>query len=178
MPKLLKQRQLISKEADISWLAGFFDGEGSISLLYYPPPSLSGWIGRVNLVQKDTEPLERVLDILASHNLPLPGCISNGDGTIHFNWSGAEAVPLLETLLPYFCVWNKKRAEIFIRVFTREYAARTPLSAEEKLHRFKCLQEFQEAQRERKENFVSTSTEQSTEELRFYLERLKDASTP
>jgi len=103
-----------SKEA-IAWTAGFFCGEGCISVA----PCASSYNGQVQVTQKKREPLDIIREILIAHNIVTPELYHRRkqdlfELTLH-STNGAE---FLQLLSPYpMNGKHRKRAEIYLRMF-------------------------------------------------------------
>ena len=94
-----------SNPDDLKWLAGFFDGEGSVGLARNNTQAL--WrVPRVSLTQKDE------LDLLTDIKTHYGGSINTHVRTKNvFQWSlsGAEgAAKILEDILPYVKLQRKR----------------------------------------------------------------------
>lgn len=100
----------------LTWLAGFFDGEGSISMTIG-----AGYEGQVCMGQsnKNSGPLNRVLEICERLQLPLPKVFpsSNGKNT-SFWWSRFKGEVLLQRLRPFLTRDRLlPRLELYVEMF-------------------------------------------------------------
>ena len=113
-------------DLDLAYIAGFFDGEGSVVITQGERKRL---VLSVVVVQTDVLILHWVRSILgregAIHSRSREGSL--GSKPIYaLQWSAASAARVLETLLPYLKV-KKAKAEIaldFQRSMTRKHCGR------------------------------------------------------
>lgn len=118
---------LTQKETDLAWVAGFFDGEGSICItrLKNHPTAFSG---TVNISQKKPFLLQEVLDIVVAYapdydigatrvrSVKWSQC--NGNHLPFNQWKGTV---FLELILPFVRKpKQRRRAEIYCRMFPPE----------------------------------------------------------
>lgn len=91
----------VINEVDLGWVAGFFQGEGSISL------SVNGqgyFIGNIGAYQKEKEPLSLVQSyfggkIRLKHNRG--GFVEGGVDIWEWQLYGKSALPFLKAILPH-----------------------------------------------------------------------------
>ena len=83
----------------IKWLAGFFDGEGSIHLTKYYPRHKSNEL-RVTITQKNPRILEEIVGFLG-YGKTYFGYVA---ATARIHFTGWKAYKFLKTLLPFLVV--------------------------------------------------------------------------
>jgi hypothetical protein len=91
---------------EVTWCAGFFDGEGCIDLQH---TRTGAWISHVNLVQRDETPLV-VFEKAFGGSRSVTGPKKDA---ILLSFRKAEARHLLSTLLPYLVV-KRRQAELIL----------------------------------------------------------------
>ena len=103
-----------SKEA-LAWVAGFFCGEGSISIT-------RAYIGLVSMVQKDPKPLELVHKILAAYGVENPSpWYSERMGVFELTFSNTRGFEFLHLIMSYpMREKHRKRAEVYLKMFPPE----------------------------------------------------------
>ncbi len=105
-----------SKEA-LAWVAGFFDGEGSVNVARYEP---TGSItGHMMITQKVVEPLEFMRAVLIAHGLEIRNVrCRESQNTYELAFSGPQGAEVLQLLLPYLRHPKQiRRAELYLKVF-------------------------------------------------------------
>ena len=94
------------KKEDLAWVAGFFDGEGSVTISHPQPVERPGWFGlQVRISQITKEPLT-VISAMFGGTVGVRDN-SGGFGTRQiYQWSltSTKAGEFLELLLPYLIV--------------------------------------------------------------------------
>jgi len=109
------------KELMIAWLAGLFDGEGSVSLGLQNERAVEG---RVNLVNTRSDIIAWVLHVSSLLELPQPKVYwreakGGRSAQCTINWSGQRAARVLEKIRPYMTNGKHcRRADIFCRYYT------------------------------------------------------------
>ena len=90
------------------WMAGFFDGEGSISLSRAKAGKECYQL-RVSVVQAESAPIKEIADALGYGMCRWRGC----NGRWQYEWAayGDRAISFLESILPYVKV-KKVQAEL------------------------------------------------------------------
>lgn len=105
------------------WAAGFFDGEGCISLRTGRNRKYGNYL-RVTITQTDVRPLERFLAAVGVGSIEGPRLPTNGVGKKSYRryvcQRKADVIGIFETLEPFL---SEPKLEQFIRVF-QEGAAR------------------------------------------------------
>jgi len=127
-------------QLDLVWLAGFFDGEGCISLM-----ENRGYVrGEVSLSQKDPMPLHRVLHIAHEQGWPRP-YVGYAKGGVKIKWYDTHGCKPLESLLPYLCPRNSERAGIYLRAFLPDshQRSRTGIPTQMMVARKKALKQHE-----------------------------------
>lgn len=103
----------MSREIDLPWLAGFFEGEGSICISRLK----HGWWGVVTLNQQNEECIRRVLDLCKELKLPEP-CISlprKSSLGFQLNWYALKGAAVLQVIRIYFRhPYKIARADIYL----------------------------------------------------------------
>jgi hypothetical protein len=96
----------ITREQRVIWAAGFFDGEGCISIHEYS----QGTQLRLIVAQKDPAPILVWKEIFPEGNIHA----TNGGKYCKWQLTGHKCVPVLNELLPYL-INKKPQAEIAVR---------------------------------------------------------------
>lgn len=97
-------------ETDLSYMAGFFDGEGCIGIYMR-----KAWTAQVTVSQIDTDVLDDFM--VLSGNVFMTKV--NGGHVSNYTWYGRAAIQVVRSLHPYLRV-KKDQAELFL-----EYAKYT-----------------------------------------------------
>jgi len=93
------------KETDVAWAAGFFEGEGSLSIYF----SVNGdFNGRIGASQKAREPLDKLQELFGGKVY-----LRKHDGVHSWECSSKQALPFLRKIYPYI-VSPLRRQEIAI----------------------------------------------------------------
>lgn len=107
-----------SRQADVAWCAGFFEGEGSITIYH----TATGFLGNVSCSQKVKEPLLKLQDVFGGK------IETNHHGTI-FEWKvyGHQAKAFLAVMQPFIQTPHRlKEIHVFTAYFsTTDNALRT-----------------------------------------------------
>ncbi len=112
----------IVDEKDMSWLAGFFDGEGCISIAVWKdakkPTHRSGYIGSVSLSNNILSVLKEVDTITRQFKQPLSHTTLAGHCHV-ISWTGIAGTELLIKLLPYLRNPRQiERAKVYMEFFS------------------------------------------------------------
>lgn len=99
------------KETDIAWAAGFFEGEGNLSL---STNGAGGFMGMVQVGQKSREPLDRLQKLFG-------GTVGYWRSSYVWAWylCSKKALPFLETIEPYITPGHPKQEDI--KVYKKFY---------------------------------------------------------
>lgn len=95
----------------LSYLAGFFDGEGSINILTRKRPKNIEYSLTVAIGQKDGETLD-----LISNNFGGNVYVVKRDGTYYWVITHRKAINFLKQILPYL-QYKKPQAEVAIKFY-------------------------------------------------------------
>jgi len=115
-------------ETDRAWLAGIWDGEGSISLFSNNEHNGSVKLKPVvNMVNTDLAIINKVLDILEQAgckpyivNRPHSKKNANHRDVVEIKFSSIPSIiPALELMVPYLCGTKRAKAEILLRYAKR-----------------------------------------------------------
>lgn len=112
----------MASDADLAYLGGFFDGEGSVSI--------SGDVLRVSIGQINPAPLERY-KYRWGGRLRLVKKTSPHRDIYHWTIESAKAAGVLEELLPYLIV-KRDQAILGMNFQWMRHADRRPVSEDEK----------------------------------------------
>lgn len=109
-------------EADLAYMAGFFDGEGCIGIYMR-----KAWTGQVTVSQIDTDVLDDFM--VLSGNVFVTKV--NGGYVSNYTWYGRSAIKVVKALYPYLRV-KKDQAELFLEYakYTEELVPGNPFSPE------------------------------------------------
>lgn len=102
-------------EVALAWVAGFFAGEGSISITY----GNFGFSGLVSLPQRKRGLLELAREVVIAHSVKIREPAYWGSTHMYnLNFNGTSGSELLRLILPYpIDEKHRKRAEIYLRMF-------------------------------------------------------------
>lgn len=87
----------MSKETDLAWLAGFFEGEGCISISKNERDIFQG---HLTISQRNIQVLKNIEAVVTASSLPVPHRHKFG-GSVHLLWYCFDAAEVLQLLLPY-----------------------------------------------------------------------------
>jgi hypothetical protein len=107
-------------EAQLGWLAGFFDGEGTIAINRYPTVSKKpSFHGSVTVANTDKRVIAYIKELLSAH----VSCITpskprkkNHKVCYHIQLRRRSIAPFLEVILPYL-VGKKKQAQLVLAFY-------------------------------------------------------------
>lgn len=104
-------------QEDLPWLAGFFDGEGCISVSKAKGRVYSHYAGQVTISQKNLVPLDEVVNILDHLGLKIPHAyVQKGCTSLRFH--SVHGAAFLTYLLPYLRHPERiAKAEIYVKLF-------------------------------------------------------------
>ena len=101
----------------LAWLAGIFDGEGSLTILRAKGGECCGL---VNISNNDPHIITRTLLLCKQHGIPIPGLYSTRRCR-QLTWSGYDAADFLRAIQPWVVGMKKlRRIQTYVRHFDRE----------------------------------------------------------
>ena len=111
----------MNKQIDLAWLAGFFDGEGCITLTrHVEERGYPRYCGTVSLTQYNKVCIEKVLTLVEHYGLPTPSILEPRRSSKGWwlCWAGNKGSEFLLALRPYLRHPKRvARAEIYCRFY-------------------------------------------------------------
>jgi len=90
----------VNSETALAWVAGFFDGEGSVNVARYE--QTGSITGHIMITQKVPEPLEFMRTVLQVRSVAVRNVrYRESQDTYELAFSGPQGATVLQMLLPY-----------------------------------------------------------------------------
>lgn len=125
----------MTQQLDTAWAAGFFDGEGSISIrkLFYGPLRRTHYGLYLRCAQVERGPLDKFVRIFQTGSVRLSRAYDVNRAPYH-DWccAGTSAARVLDAMLPFLTVKHERAVlALEFRSQTRRTSGRRSLSTEE-----------------------------------------------
>ena len=143
----------MSRETSLAWLAGFFEGEGHISI------NKTQWGGTVGITQKNGRLVRHIIELVRLLRLPTPSISQPTERMSCYTlvWSCMKGTQFLQAIRPYFHHPHKMaRADIYLQFFRLEDAYKKRVKEGDRRERqllfaqFELQQQMEQEEREKK----------------------------
>lgn len=113
------------KDTDAAWLAGIFDGEGSVNLSFKPKLSTKGaWVLRLRITNTHRPTIDHISSLMGFGHINVRNKHDNSRESYEWQIEAISAVKFLEIICP-FCITKKRQAEVALEADgIRRYAPR------------------------------------------------------